>query len=88
MGQYGKAAFDSVGCWLLIGWAEVGPSLLQAMQTTTASTPALGGQAADDPTEPIAVDRPEVPQVPGLAGMGVPAVEATSRGDGSGTWEQ
>ncbi len=58
------------------------------MQTTTASTPALGGQVADDPTEPIAVDRPEVPQVPGLAGMGVPAVEATSRGDGSGTWEQ
>ncbi|MCK9876788.1 hypothetical protein MXD59_13530 [Frankia sp. Ag45/Mut15] len=30
-GEYGKAAFDSVGCWLLIGWAHVGPGLLQAM---------------------------------------------------------
>lgn len=31
-GQYGKAAFDAVGPMLLIGWAEVGPSLMQAMQ--------------------------------------------------------
>jgi hypothetical protein len=30
--QYGKAAFDAVGPMLLIGWAEVGPSLMQAMQ--------------------------------------------------------
>ncbi|WP_433274861.1 hypothetical protein ACQPZF_35780 [Actinosynnema sp. CS-041913] len=30
-GQYGKAAFDAVGPLLLIGWAEVGPGLLQAM---------------------------------------------------------
>ncbi|CAJ60043.1 MULTISPECIES: hypothetical protein [Frankia] len=87
-GHYGKAAFDAVGPLLLIGWSEVGPSLLQAMQTTTASMAALGRQAADDPTEPIAADRPEVPQVPGPVGMGAPAVEATSRGDGSGTREQ
>jgi hypothetical protein len=33
-GEYGKAAFDSVGCWLLIGWAHVGPGLLQAMNET------------------------------------------------------
>ncbi|WP_261567201.1 hypothetical protein [Frankia gtarii] len=30
-GEYGKAAFNSVGCWLLIGWAHVGPGLLQVM---------------------------------------------------------
>lgn len=30
-GQKGKAAFDAVGPLLLIGWAEVGPGLLQAI---------------------------------------------------------
>jgi hypothetical protein len=32
--DYGKAAFDSVGPLLLIGWAEVGPGLLQAIAAT------------------------------------------------------
>ncbi len=32
-GDFGRAAFDAVGPLLLIGWAEVGPSLLQAMRT-------------------------------------------------------
>lgn len=32
-GTYGKAAFDAVGPLLLIGWAEVGPGLLQAINT-------------------------------------------------------
>jgi hypothetical protein len=31
-GQWGKAAFDSVGPLLLMGWAEVGPGLLRAVQ--------------------------------------------------------
>ncbi|ABW12200.1 conserved hypothetical protein [Parafrankia sp. EAN1pec] len=31
-GDYAKAAFDSVGPLLLIGWSEVGPGLLQAMR--------------------------------------------------------
>jgi hypothetical protein len=31
-GNLGKAAFDAVGPLLLIGWAEVGPGLLHAMQ--------------------------------------------------------
>lgn len=31
VGAYGKAAFDAVGPLLLIGWAEVGPSFLQAI---------------------------------------------------------
>ncbi|WP_307133395.1 SpdA protein [Streptomyces aurantiacus] len=30
-GQWGKAAFDAVGPLLLIGWAEVGPGLLQTI---------------------------------------------------------
>lgn len=30
-GKFGKAAFDAVGPLLLIGWAEVGPGLLQSM---------------------------------------------------------
>jgi hypothetical protein len=33
-GEYGKAAFDAVGPLLLIGWAEVGPGLLQAMSAS------------------------------------------------------
>lgn len=32
-GHTGKAAFDAVGPLLLIGWAEVGPGLLQAIST-------------------------------------------------------
>ncbi|MFE0026784.1 hypothetical protein [Amycolatopsis sp. NPDC059021] len=34
-GQWGKAAFDSVGPLLLIGWAEAGPGLLRALSTST-----------------------------------------------------
>ncbi|MFE3170058.1 hypothetical protein ACFXPA_04815 [Amycolatopsis sp. NPDC059090] len=34
-GQWGKAAFDSVGPFLLIGWAEAGPGLLRALSTLT-----------------------------------------------------
>ncbi|MGP3966725.1 DUF2637 domain-containing protein [Streptomyces sp. 6N223] len=41
--EYGKAAFDAVGPLLLIGWAEVGPGLLQAISTT--------GRAAEKKTE-------------------------------------
>ncbi|MDX8034033.1 hypothetical protein SK803_27765 [Lentzea sp. BCCO 10_0856] len=29
--DYGKAAFDAVGPVLLIGWAEVGPGMLQSI---------------------------------------------------------
>lgn len=32
-GHYGRAAFDAVGPLLLIGWAEVGPGLLQAISS-------------------------------------------------------
>jgi hypothetical protein len=34
-GNYGKAGFDAVGPLLLVGWAEVGPGLLQAITATS-----------------------------------------------------
>jgi hypothetical protein len=37
-GHYGRAAFDSVGSCLLLGWAHVGPQLLQAMNETRGTT--------------------------------------------------
>jgi hypothetical protein len=37
-GDYGKAAFDAVGPLLLIGWAEVGPGLLQAITAISHQT--------------------------------------------------
>ncbi|WP_084131521.1 hypothetical protein [Parafrankia colletiae] len=36
-GHYGRAAFDAVGCCLLIGWSHIGPELLQALQLTGSS---------------------------------------------------
>ncbi|MGW7008515.1 hypothetical protein ACWGCW_38490 [Streptomyces sp. NPDC054933] len=51
--QMGKAAFDAVGPLLLIGWAEMGPGLLQAISGVRAgslrvpiSHPAAGAAAA------------------------------------------
>lgn len=44
-GQYGRAAFDAVGPLLLIGWAEVGPGLLQALSGATG-----GGRDLDYPS--------------------------------------
>jgi hypothetical protein len=40
-GQFGKAAFDAVGPLLLIGWAEVGPSLLAASTTARTTEPSV-----------------------------------------------
>lgn len=37
VGEVGKALFDAVGPLLLIGWAEVGPVLLQALATVQAT---------------------------------------------------
>ncbi|WP_307873792.1 hypothetical protein [Frankia sp. AgB1.9] len=36
-GHYGRAAFDAVGCTLLIGWSHIAPDLLQGLQTATAA---------------------------------------------------
>ncbi|PXY21356.1 MULTISPECIES: hypothetical protein [Pseudonocardiaceae] len=48
-GEYGKAAFDAVGPLLLIGWAEVGPSFLQAIGECSASTATRGAVAEEQP---------------------------------------
>ena len=47
VGRYGKAAFDAVGPLLLIGWSEVGPGLLYAMQATAAGRNLAETPAAD-----------------------------------------
>jgi len=44
-GQWGRAAFDAVGPLLLIGWAEVGPGLLQ----TIADVQRRGASGLDSP---------------------------------------
>jgi hypothetical protein len=64
-GHYGKAAFDAVGPLLLIGWAEVGPVLLQAIASirrqpsvVTDSPPADGGAVAAAKDVVLATRRP------------------------------
>ncbi|MEU6376535.1 SpdA protein [Streptomyces sp. NPDC046909] len=48
-GQLGKAAFDAVGPLLLIGWAEVGPGLLQAISSLPdGPSGALEDRGSDD----------------------------------------
>ncbi|MEU0467668.1 hypothetical protein ABZ215_27015 [Amycolatopsis sp. NPDC006131] len=62
-GEYGKAAFDAVGPLLLIGWAEVGPSFLQAIGECTSSTAhsSVAGRRSPglvrEQSAPSAVDR-------------------------------
>lgn len=84
-GHYGKAAFDAVGPRLLIGWAEVGPSLLQAMQTATGRANALVGQAPDDP---IGAGRTPVPPDHAPVNAGTTPVQAPPRRDGPDAREQ
>lgn len=58
-GDYGKAAFDAVGPLLLIGWAEVGPGLLQAIAAVAVQLPgpltAPGERQVDAGSGPAAV---------------------------------
>lgn len=65
VGEYGRAAFDSVGPLLLIGWAEVGPGLLQAISTAGASTT---GNDADRPTAQVPADSDDEGGGPGRGG--------------------
>ncbi|MDF2258433.1 SpdA protein [Streptantibioticus ferralitis] len=69
--QVGKAAFDAVGPLLLIGWAEVGPGLLQA----------IGGVHAVAPTLP---PDPAVKQDPANEAPS-PAEESGPNANGSGS---
>ncbi|SMC71481.1 hypothetical protein [Lentzea albidocapillata] len=50
-GEYGKAAFDAVGPLLLIGWAEVGPGLLQAIGSTVSLKATLDRRHVDVPED-------------------------------------
>jgi len=56
--QTGKAAFDAVGPLLLIGWAEVGPGLLQAISRVEGASPvgfvgAAGGMLNSTGVDPL-----------------------------------
>ncbi|MGK3206912.1 hypothetical protein [Amycolatopsis sp. MEPSY49] len=78
-GQWGKAAFDSVGPLLLIGWAEAGPGLIRALTAASSdlqSVPRVGSSPADLVSGSLEQDVPdsrrpqfgkqEAPVVPGL----------------------
>ncbi|MCP3800661.1 hypothetical protein NLX83_15445 [Allokutzneria sp. A3M-2-11 16] len=49
LGQYAKAAFDAVGPLLLIGWAEVGPDLLEALDSLERQEQASPTEEAERP---------------------------------------
>ncbi|MGI5502276.1 hypothetical protein [Lentzea sp. CA-135723] len=54
-GNYGKAAFDAVGPMLLIGWAEIGPQILQALaRIEIPVTPSVERRQSDGQREPAA----------------------------------
>jgi hypothetical protein len=64
-GEFGKAAFDAVGPLLLIGWAEVGPGFLQAINASCVATgyrEAPGTGRADSAAARIDADEPVRPQ--------------------------
>ncbi|MCQ4080908.1 SpdA protein [Streptomyces sp. RB6PN25] len=59
--QVGKAAFDAVGPLLLIGWAEVGPGLLQAISgVRTVAAPSVEQAAAETASPWVGASDPEV----------------------------
>ncbi|ONH55468.1 hypothetical protein CcI49_28520 [Frankia sp. CcI49] len=84
-GQYGKAAFDSVGPLLLIGWAEVGPRLLHAMQTIEPGRRLATTRAPGSPPPPVAQRRPPTapsavePTRDGTAATRTPSREARNQ---------
>ncbi|MET9633199.1 hypothetical protein ABZX92_37655, partial [Lentzea sp. NPDC006480] len=53
-GDYGKAAFDAVGPMLLIGWAEVGPQVLQALARIQVCAVPVDERLVDGDDEPAA----------------------------------
>jgi hypothetical protein len=56
-GEYGKAAFDAVGPLLLIGWAEVGPGLLQAIGAAHSSETAAIADSVATQQQPIEAEK-------------------------------
>lgn len=57
--EYGRAAFDAVGPLLLIGWAEVGPGLLEALDQA-----AVAGQHERRAFDKIRLNPPELSTKP------------------------
>jgi len=76
--HYGKAAFDAIGPLLMIGWAEVGPDLIHAMQTTGPSTYPPAPPTADDPYASTVIDQPAKPtQALEARRIGAPSTSGT-----------
>lgn len=77
-GEFGKAMFDAVGPLLLIGWAEVGPQLLQAGAATRRQLlEEIGSELArvDTATDTVLVARPRTSEAPaGVADRRLPVV--------------
>ncbi|MBL7487978.1 hypothetical protein I6A60_40360 [Frankia sp. AgB1.9] len=80
-GHYGRAAFDAVGCCLLIGWSHIAPDLLQGLQT---------GPIVHSPADLPAAHPISTPAVPGPQleartwGIGAQPVRAAPGGGQSG----
>ncbi|WP_232376182.1 hypothetical protein [Amycolatopsis aidingensis] len=49
-GEFGRAAFDAVGPLLLIGWAEVGPGLLDAVSATVRASSVAASEVSRSET--------------------------------------
>jgi hypothetical protein len=82
-GAYGRAAFDSVGPGLLIGWAETGPGMLRFLYARPGNPgPAPRGSQARPATageEPPAGPAPPLNGPAGEAGTGSPGRPAASK---------
>lgn len=77
-GEYGKAAFDAVGPLLMIGWAEVGPGLIQAMQAIGAREPLPTSRTTDDSHELMLMNQPLSTQLPAQSRQNVRVGEVLS----------
>jgi hypothetical protein len=103
-GDYAKAAFDSVGSLLLVGWSEVGPGLLQAMRRPTTGSQSGAWPPAGVDTTPVptadraedgAASQPGVPRqrqpkpVPGGAdGLSADELLTWARREDAQYWEE
>src|SRR5690606_29820875 len=89
--HFGKAAFDSVGPLLLIGWAELGPGLLQTINKSKGSRAHDSWRVAMDRAVRAAVDREEDDHGEGGEGSGFSAEDGLlerARREDSQHWEE
>jgi hypothetical protein len=76
VGAYGRAAFDAVGPLLLIGWAEVGPGLLQAINEISAHPHEIAVTGGGGPTR---VDKDRNPPIVGAKPDERPAIRPAEK---------